>query len=316
MLPTIAMSFSARMWSSVMTSLLPVAVTRCRRAARRLQRHDLEAVHGRLQGADRIDLGDHHAGAGALERLGGALADVAIAADDGDLAGHHHVGAAADAVDQRFTAAVLVVELRLGDAVVDVDRRERQRALLLQLIEAVDAGGGLFGHALDGVALLDEPARVGAMRFLIWAKRILLFLESGSREDVSPASARAPSRMYIVASPPSSRIMLTGRHRPTRRSVGVVPVFFQRLALDGEDRDAGGGDGRGGVVLGGEDVAGRPADVGAERLQRLDQNRGLDRHVQRAGDARALERLRSPNSSRQAIRPGISVSAISISVRP
>ncbi len=30
---------------------------------------------------------------------------------------------------------------------------------------------------------------------------------------------------------------------------------------------------------------------GAERLQRLDQHRGLDRHVQRAGDARALERL-------------------------
>jgi len=30
---------------------------------------------------------------------------------------------------------------------------------------------------------------------------------------------------------------------------------------------------------------------GAERGQRLDQHRGLDRHVQRAGDARAGERL-------------------------
>jgi hypothetical protein len=51
------------------------------------------------------------------------------------------------------------------------------------------------------------------------------------------------------------------------------------------------GDGRGGVVLGREDVAGRPADIGAEMRQGLDQYRGLDRHVQRAGDARALERL-------------------------
>jgi hypothetical protein len=51
-------------------------------------------------------------------------------------------------------------------------------------------------------------------------------------------------------------------------------------------------------------------------LQRLDQNGGLDRHVQRAGNARALQRLASPNSSRQAIRPGISVSAMSSSLRP
>ena len=84
-----------------------------------------------------------------LQRGGRALAHVAIAADHGHLAGHHHVGAAADGVDQRFAAAVLVVELRLGDAVVDVDRREGQLALLLQLIEAVHAGGGLFRDALD-----------------------------------------------------------------------------------------------------------------------------------------------------------------------
>ena len=31
--------------------------------------------------------------------------------------------------------------------------------------------------------------------------------------------------------------------------------------------------------------------VGAERGQRLDQHRGLDRHVQRPGDARAFQRL-------------------------
>jgi hypothetical protein len=75
-------------------------------------------------------------------------------------------------------------------------------------------------------------------------------------------------------------------------------------------------DRRRGVVLGGEDVARGPAHFGAERLQRLDQHRGLDRHVQRAGDARALEGCCGPNSSRAAIRPGISVSAMAISLRP
>ena len=153
MLPTITMSFIARMWSRVTTSLLPVVVmTMSAVGGGVFQRDDLKAVHRRLQRADRIDLGDLDAGAGALQRGRRALADVAIAADDGDLAGHHHVGGAADAVDQRFLAAILVVELRLGDAVVDVDRRERQQALLLQLVEPVDAGRGLLGDAADRLA--------------------------------------------------------------------------------------------------------------------------------------------------------------------
>jgi hypothetical protein len=45
------------------------------------------------------------------------------------------------------------------------------------------------------------------------------------------------------------------------------------------------------VVLGREDVARRPAHLGAEGGQRLDQHGGLDGHVQRTGDARALQRL-------------------------
>ena len=81
--------------------------------------------------------------------------------------------------------------------------------------------------------------------------------------------------------------------------LGAPPVLLERLALPGEDRHALGvlgragadHDGGGGVVLGGEDVARRPADLGAQRDERLDQHRGLDRHVQRAGDARALQRL-------------------------
>jgi hypothetical protein len=40
----------------------------------------------------------------------------------GDLAGHHDVGAAADAVDERFATAIEVVEFRFGYAVIDVDR--------------------------------------------------------------------------------------------------------------------------------------------------------------------------------------------------
>ena len=78
---------------------------------------------------------------------------------------------------------------------------------------------------------------------------------------------------------------------PVEDAVGVVPVVLEALALDGEHRRAGRGDGGRGVVLGRIDVARGPADVGAERLQRLDQDRRLDGHVERARDARPFERL-------------------------
>ena len=54
-----------------------------------LEGDHLVALHGGLQRADRVDLGDDDAGALAAQRLGAALAHVAVAADDGDLAADH-----------------------------------------------------------------------------------------------------------------------------------------------------------------------------------------------------------------------------------
>ena len=112
---------------------------------------DLEALHRGLERADGVDLGDDDAGALAGERLGAALADVAEAHDHGDLAADEDVGGAVQTVDERVAAAVLVVELALGDRVVDVDRREEQVAGLGELVQPVDAGRGLLGDAADAL---------------------------------------------------------------------------------------------------------------------------------------------------------------------
>ena len=91
-----------------------------------------------------------------------------------------------------------------------------------------------------------------------------------------------------------------GSVRPGHHLVGAPPVLLERLALPGEHRDTlrvvggavGADDDRcGGVILGGEDVAAGPTDLGAEFDERLDQHGGLDRHVQRPGDTSAGERL-------------------------
>ena len=73
--------------------------------------------------------------------------------------------------------------------------------------------------------------------------------------------------------------------------MGVIPVLLQGFTFDGKHGDAPSSNRRSSVILGGEDVAGGPAHFGSELHQGLDQNRGLNRHVQGAGDAGALERL-------------------------
>ena len=123
--------------------------------------HHPVAFHGRLQGADGVDLGDPHLGRQGLQGLGAALAHVAVAAHHRHLAGDHHVRGPLDAVHQGLAAAVQIVELGFGHRVVDVDGREPQLAPLGHLVEPVHSGGGLLGDAPDGRQLADTSRRPG-----------------------------------------------------------------------------------------------------------------------------------------------------------
>ncbi len=254
--------------------------------------HDAVAFHRRLQRADRVDLGDPYLRRQRTHGLGRALADVAIAGDQRDLAGDHDVGGALDAVHQRFAAAVEVVELRLGHRIIDVDRGDLQLAALVHLVQAMHAGGGFFRHALDlrqagrvpGLVLGELGLDGGEQHGGFLAVRLV------QHRDVLLGAAAQMQQQRRVAAVVEDHVRVAVI-RPFENAVGVIPVVDQRLALDGEHGHAVGGDGGSGMVLGREDVAGGPAHFGAQRGQRLDQHRGLDRHVQAAGDARALERL-------------------------
>ena len=132
---------------------------------------------------------------------------------------------------------------------------------------------------------------------------------SGSLAASNAGTLPAFSNSYAlctnsVASPPSSTISVgpvpSGQTQRLRRA---PPVFVERLALPREHRNAArvlrraaglrtaDDDRRGRVILRREDVARHPAHVGAELGERLDEHGGLNRHVQRAHDARAGERL-------------------------
>src|ERR1700678_2775144 len=119
----------------------------------RLDGGDFKTFHGRLQGVDGIDFSDDDARAEAAQGMGRAFADIAVATDDGDFAGDHDVGGALDAIGERLAAAVKVVKFGFGNGVVDVDGGNEQCSGLLHLIEAMNAGGGLF---TDAFPILDD----------------------------------------------------------------------------------------------------------------------------------------------------------------
>ena len=199
----------------------------------------------------------------------------------------------------------LLSNLRLGHRVVDVDRREEQRAGLLHLVEPVHAGGGLLGDALDAGG---DPGPALA----VLGQRAAQHVEDDARtprsrpsdvDGTAPAASNsAPLCTSRVASPPSSRIMLGPPPSGQSSTCSVHHQYSgERLALPGVDRDT--------RPAPPACRPGRPTTAaaawswvekmlqdaqrtcGAERDQRLDQHRGLDRHVQRAGDPGAAQRL-------------------------
>ena len=274
-----------------------------RRADDLVERRHLVALHGRLERVDRVDLGDDHSGALPPEALRAPLADVAVAEHDGRLAADHHVGRPVDGVDEAVATAVEVVELRLGDRVVDVDRREEQLAPLEHLVEAVDAGRRLLGDALQAGGHAGPLGRIGLEGALEEAEHDGQLGVAGRRRVgdlagllvLDPLVHEERGVTAVVQDHVGAVVAVPGQCL-----LGAPPVLLERLALPGEDRHALGvlgralrtDDDRGGrVVLGGEDVAAGPAHLGAELGQGLDEHGRLDGHVQRAGDAGAGQRL-------------------------
>eukprot|EP01002_Notosolenus_urceolatus_P008839 NODE_333_length_2218_cov_2290.191793_g264_i0.p2 GENE.NODE_333_length_2218_cov_2290.191793_g264_i0~~NODE_333_length_2218_cov_2290.191793_g264_i0.p2 ORF type:complete len:691 (-),score=252.53 NODE_333_length_2218_cov_2290.191793_g264_i0:39-2111(-) len=219
----------------------------------------LVALHQSLKGIDGVNLSDDHAGTKVAQGLSAPLANISVAAHQGGLASNHDVGGALDTVDQGLTAAIQVVELGLRHRVVHIDGRQLQGAGLEHLHQVLDAGGGLLRHTDDvgqevGVVLVDH---VGQITTVI--------------EEHVGALAIGPGD-----------------------GLGDTPVVLLiGLTLPGKDGDPSRGNGSGGMVLGGEDVARCPPDLSAKGNEGLDEDSGLDGHVQAATDAGTLEGLGS-----------------------
>ena len=256
-------------------------------------RQNAVALHGSLQGADGIHLGHDDLGPQPAQRLGAALAHIAIAADDRHLTGNHHICGALDAVRQAFAAAVKVIELALGHRVIHIDGRHQQAAIALHLVKAVHTGGRFLGNALP----LRQPAveHAGLLSGNALQQRLddALFLTAGG--GVHPVGTLLH---LIPAVQQQGHIAAVVHHQLRAQAIavaqggpGAIPVFGERLALPGKHRHTRGRNGGSSVVLCGENIAAGPAHLGTQCHQRLNEHGSLNRHVQRTGDAHPGQRL-------------------------
>ena len=114
-----------------------------------VQGHYIESHHAGLKGADRIDFGDRDASILTSKRFHRALSYVTISANKSFLPGKKNIGRSHDRIDKGVPATEGVVEFGLGHAVIDVDSREKQGAVVLSLNETVNTSCRLLGNTTD-----------------------------------------------------------------------------------------------------------------------------------------------------------------------
>ncbi len=122
----------------------------------------------------------------------------------------------------------------------------------------MDAGGGFFGDAVD----FFQDSRV----FLV--------------QQLGQVTAIVENHVGI----PRRAVLQDGL-------LQAPLVLLLGFAFPGKYRDTGSRDGGSGLILGRKNVAGRPANFGAQGNQGFDQHGGLDGHMDATEDLRALERL-------------------------
>ena len=171
------------------------------------------------------------------------------------------VETAFDGVIEAVPAAVLVVVLGLGNRIVDVNCRDFQFAVGDHLVQTMHPRGGFLGNAVDmrqhlGVFFVQHAGQVTAVIEDHVGIPGLAILENGL--------------LYAPF------------------------IFLLGFPFPGKYRDTGRSYRGGGVVLGGEDVARRPAYLGTQGNQRIDQHPGLDGHVDAAQNFGAGQGLLIP----------------------
>jgi len=263
-----------------------------------LQGQNLKAFHESLKGTDGINLGHDDTSTSLLHCSSTTLANITISSHNSHLSSNHNIGSPHETIRERVTAPIQVVKLALGDRVIDINSREEKSPIRLHLIEPLNSSGGFLRNPNETLLHLAVPGGIGLQPISDDGKHDLKLGVvggvgvgefAGLLIELLGLDAFVDEKGSVTTVVDDEVGSTTGA--PVEGALGAPPVLLEGLTLPGEDGGTVAGNSGGGVVLGGEDVAGAPADLGAKGGEGLNENGGLDGHVEGAGDAGPLEGL-------------------------
>lgn len=199
---------------------------------------------------------------------------------------------------RRFVAK-LKSYLALGDRIININGWEKQSAISLHLIQPLHSRGRLLRNSNNSLFHLGVLLRVILQSIFDYGEHDLeLRIISGGRIWQLPRFGELlfcfhplVDQQSCVAAVVDDQIRAAAG-APVESALGAPPVLLEGLTLPGENGGAVTGNGSSGMILGGENVAGAPSDLGAEGGEGFDEDGGLDRHVEATGDLGPLEGLR------------------------
>jgi len=249
---------------------------------------DLVSFHSSLKGADWIALGDYNSRSSALHGHGASFSDITETKDNNLLTSEHDIGGSHETIRKRVLASIDVIELLLGDRVVNINGSEEELSLGGHLVESVNTGGGLLGDTDELLGHLGPLVGLSTLETLSDDSNNLLefkVIESSWVWDLSGLGELSLGLDTFVDEEGSITTIINENIwsitvRPGEHFVGAVPVLLEGLSLPGEDVSGLSlNDSSGGVVLGGVDVARSPSEFSSESVEGFDENTGLDGHV-------------------------------------
>ncbi|KAL3835014.1 hypothetical protein ACJIZ3_009750 [Penstemon smallii] len=206
---------------------------------------NLETFHESLKGTDGIDFSYYHTGTSLFQCSSTALSYISISANNTDLSGNHYICGPHKTVGQ----------------VIDIDSREKQRSIVLHLIQSLDTSGSLLRNTNQSLLHLSVFLRVILQPIFNQTKHNLKFrVIRRSRVGQSTRFLILLLSLNTLMNQKSGittiihdQIGSTSR-TPVEGTFSAPPVLLQCLSLPGEHSGAVAGDGGGGVVLGGENT--------------------------------------------------------------
>jgi len=225
---------------------------------------DLVSFHSSLKGADWIALGDDNSSSRLLHGHGASFSDITKTKDDNLLTGNHDISGSHETIRKRVLASIDVIELLLGDGVVNVNGSEEELSLGGHLVKSVNTGGGLLGDTDEPLGHLGPLVGLSSLESLSDDSNNLLefkVIESSWVWDLSGLGELSLGLDTFVDEEGSITTIIneniwTIAVWPSEHFVGAIPVLFEGLSFPGKNIGGlRGNDGSSGVILSGVDVA-------------------------------------------------------------